>query len=311
MAEDRVVESSWSGRKLDEWLHAEFPQKSKSAWQKEVRRGRVKLDGNRVLRSNVKLKGRERVRVEGVAAPKTEVRVLHEDDDLLVVSKPAGLLTHEASERLEEETLAGLLDAGPYGPLPRLLGEERPGIVHRLDRDTSGLVLIARTEEAFEKLRVAFRERLVTKRYFALVARSEESTADSSFECTSAIGPSPGQRDKQRVDLRQGKEAQTRFEVAEELGRDFALLSCFPKSGRRHQIRVHLQALGFQLLGDPMYRVRGSKPLPKGVTRPKRHALHAAELTLRHPRTDTELNVGSPDLPADMRELAAALRRQA
>ncbi len=300
-AQDLLVPERLAGKRLDAVLAELSPGRSRAAWQKAVRRGQVRLDGRRVLRSNLRLQPGSRLQVPGQEAPvasqSPELVVLHEDDHILVLDKPAGLLTH-GTERRPEPNLAQLA-AERFGRLPLLMGEERPGIVHRLDRNTSGVIVLARTAAAMEELRGAFRERRVRKEYLALVHGRPEATG---FECDEDLGPREGHPDKQECRPRgEGKTARTGVVLEEQLG-ELSLLRCRPHSGRRHQIRVHLSARGLPIVGDPMYRPKGTPALPSGAPRLRRHALHADSLCFRHPHDGEEVAFSAP-LPGDLREV--------
>lgn len=302
--EQQEVPRELSGARLDEVLAALFPSRSKAAWQKQVRRGGVRLDGRRVLRSNLRVSSGARLRVElegGAGAGRArDLTVLHEDEHLAVVDKPAGLLTH-GNERQREETLADLA-VRQLGRLPMLMGDHRPGIVHRLDRDTSGVMVLARTPEAMEGLREAFRSRRVHKEYLAIVHGAPEPSA---FTVEEPLGPEAPGADRQCVRA-DGRPSRTRFEFVERLG-ELSVLRCLPETGRRHQIRAHLWHAGLPLLADPIYGLRKAPPLPGGATRPREHALHAARLTFEHPCAPAEIDVSAPLRP-DLLQLLERLR---
>lgn len=271
-----------SGQRLDQILAELFPERSKAALQKLVRRGKVHLDGKRILRSNVRPRPRARVRLlvgeaQDGGGP-SPLDVLHEDEHLVLVNKPAGLLTH-SNEKEQGKSLADLA-VRSLGPLPMLMGEHRPGIVHRLDRETSGLLILARTAEAMEGLRAAFRARKVRKTYQALVhGRPEEPSQSLRWD----IDGVRGHRDRQQtLPPGQGKNAETRVELLEELG-PCCLVACHPRTGRRHQIRVHLHAAGIPIVGDQIYGAKNAPPLPDGAPALRAHGLHAAGLEFDHP----------------------------
>jgi 23S rRNA pseudouridine1911/1915/1917 synthase len=216
-------------------------------------------------------------------------RILHEDEWLAVVDKPAGLVVHPARGHRGAtlvDLLGGLLGGGA--------DPERPGIVHRLDRDTSGLMLVARGEEAHRRLAAMIRAREVRREYAALVEgrpRSRAGTIDAP------LGRDHRAPEKRAVGGRGGREARTHFRVVELLASD-ALLEVRLETGRTHQVRVHLAAIGHPVAGDPKYGHSGRHGL-------RRQFLHSARLGLRHPFTGAELVLESP-LPED---LAAALER--
>jgi len=267
------IPSRYGGTRFDRALAELVPDQTRAQLQKLVRRGRVKLDGKKVLRSNLRLNGGEELLVHLPApeAPPPTVDWIHVTDDYAVADKPAGLLTHATpkSTRTSQPTLADAAVAR-FGVLPTIDEDFRPGIVHRLDRDTSGLVVIARTERALEHLRARFRAREVDKRYLALV--HGVPTADT-FASNDPIAPHPSHQDLQRV-AEDGRASHTSFEVLRRFA-SHALVECHPTTGRRHQLRVHLHALGHPIVADELYRP------PRSVDRePKlpHHALHASHL---------------------------------
>ncbi len=298
------VPPSLAGQRLDRVLEALCRERTRAQLQKLVRRGQVRLDGRRVRRSNVTVGGQAEIQIQLEApqpAAEPAVEVLHEDEHLVVVHKPAGLLTHPAP-RSEAPDVAGALSER-YGPLPTLLGEERPGIVHRLDRETSGALVVARTSEAMQGLRELFRRQAVEKIYAALVSGRPPT---EPFEVDAALEPVPGKLDRQRIARGPGgKAALTRMRTVEAFA-NHALVHCRPKSGRRHQIRVHLASLSLPVVGDKLYGTKQHRPLPGGL-RPKRQALHALGLAFRHPIDGTQVNCEAP-LPGDFASILNALR---
>ena len=238
--------------------------------------------------------------------------IVHEDEDLLVVNKPPGLVVHPAAGH-REGTLANAL----VYHRPQLQGvgaAERPGIVHRLDKDTSGLLLVAKAPAIHAALAAQFEGRQVEKRYLALVhgvPRRETGTIDA------AVGRHESDRKRMGVRTRKGREALTSYRTVERLG-DFALVELTPKTGRTHQLRVHLAHLGHPVLGDPVYggrRERARRREAAGVRRQAegespgvaRQMLHAWRLAFRHPRTGERIEVEAP-LPPDFAAALAALR---
>jgi 23S rRNA pseudouridine1911/1915/1917 synthase len=296
-----------SGKRLDLILAELFPDRSKAALQKLVRRGAVEVDGRRVLRSNIKPGPRARLtlRLDG---PETissgfELKLLHEDEAILVFDKPAGLLTHSKS-RGEEKSLSDFA-VDRFGRLPLLMGEERPGIVHRLDRETSGVIVLARTGEAMERLRSQFRAREVRKEYTAL---AHGAPLEESLELRWDIGPDEGRPDRQRrFPAGQARSAETLVELGERFG-DCSLLCCRPLTGRRHQIRVHLHAAGLPIIADKVYGAKHAPPLAQGAPRTEFHCLHASRLEFRHPQTGETVIFESP-LRDEMLTLLNWLRR--
>jgi 23S rRNA pseudouridine1911/1915/1917 synthase len=302
------VPGQMGGECLDAILAQLLPERSRAAWQKAVRRGQVRVDGKRVLRSNVRIGGGARLRIQlpasEVASDPSRLSVIHEDQDILVIDKPAGLLTH-GNEKNREESLADLV-VERYGRLPLLMGEERPGVVHRLDRQTSGVTVLARTAEAMEHLREAFRSREVRKQYLALVHGQPRS---KTLQLDWNLGPQGDHPDRQECcSGDRGKPASTKVELIEVLGEQ-SLLRCTPTTGRRHQIRVHLSAAGLPIVADELYGLRGAPDLPQGAPRLRCHALHAQVLAFRHPRTGLEVEFRA-EPPAAINELVDWLRGQ-
>lgn len=223
------------------------------------------------------------------------VPVVFADDHMLVVDKPAGMVTHPSRGHGAGTLVHGLLAGGIAG------GDdpERPGIVHRLDRDTSGLMLVARDERTHRRLARMMRERLVDRRYLALV----HGTFPPALTVDRPIGRDPRRRTRQAVVPVGGRAAVTHFHRVEQVG-DLALVEARLETGRTHQVRVHLENAGHPVLGDPVYG-RGRPDQGLG-----RQFLHAYRLGLDHPRTGEGLAFGSP-LPPDLRAALDAARTRA
>ena len=234
--------------------------------------------------------------------------ILHEDADLIVIDKPAGLVVHPAPGN-EDGTLVNALLAHCGDSLPGIGGERRPGIVHRLDKDTTGIMVVAKTEQALAKLSAAFAARDIDRAYHALVWGVP---APPNGEIEGAIGRDPRERKRMAVVARGGKPALTRYRTRR-TWLAAALVECLLATGRTHQIRVHLASAGHPVVGDPVYLRRmpaAAKALP-GPARAAlldfpRQALHAARLGFVHPRTGRALLFEKP-MPADMAALLEAL----
>jgi 23S rRNA pseudouridine1911/1915/1917 synthase len=286
----RVPESD-AGRRLDAVVAALPAVGGRTLAERLVTGGAVLVDGQRRPKSH-RLAGGEELEVElpadrELVPLELALQVVFLDEHLLVVDKPAGLVIHPSGPE-ERTTLAhGLLALGAAGGDP-----ERPGIVQRLDRDTSGLLVVARSPEAFERLAEAIRERRVERRYLALV-RGVPRSRTGRIEAP--IGRDRRDRTRQSLDTDTPREAVTWFEIRERLG-ERTLLDVRLETGRTHQIRVHLEAIGLPVCGDPTYGVAGDLGL-------ERQFLHAHRLGLEHPFTGEELDLESP-LPPD---LASAL----
>jgi 23S rRNA pseudouridine1911/1915/1917 synthase len=286
-----AVPESAAGERLDRFVAALPGVGSRAAAERLLAARAVLVDGVPRAKSH-RLEGGEEVLVEQTQEapaplPDPELRIAYEDEHLLVVDKPARVVVHPAAGHASG-TLVQALAGRAAGGDP-----ERPGIVHRLDRDTSGLMVVARTEAAYEGLRGLVKRRAIEREYLALV-RGRPRSRTGRIEA--AIGRDRRDPTRRSLDSDSPKDAVTHFEVAELLPAH-ALLRVRLETGRTHQIRVHLAAIGLPVAGDPVY----------GVPEPglKRQFLHAARLGFVHPITGGGVEVASP-LPPDLEE---ALKR--
>jgi 23S rRNA pseudouridine1911/1915/1917 synthase len=283
--------------RLDRFL-AELPEiGSRAVAERLVREGGVRVDGRARPKSH-RLEGGEELEFEppaprpsGLQPEEMDLRVPYEDEHLLVVDKPAGIVVHPARGHAEGTLVHGLLAYDVEG------GDEtdRPGIVHRLDRDTSGLLVVARSPEAHRRLQEMVRRREVTREYLALVVgrpRSRRGTIDAP------IGRDRHDPLRHSLDTDTPREAVTHFEIEREL-QGYTLLCVTLETGRTHQIRVHLAAIDLPVAGDPAY----GRP---GVLGLERQFLHAARLAFDHPFTGERIDVSS-ELPDDLRQALATL----
>lgn len=290
------------GERLDAVLAKVWSQYSRSRLQGWLREGRVRVDGRECADARRRTFSGERLELDPGALPEDTVhapqdiplRVVFEDDTVIVIDKPAGLVVHPGNGVPDGTLLNALLFRWP-----ELARVPRAGIVHRLDKDTSGLLVIARTVEAQTDLVRQLQARTVSRRYFAVVAGSVG--ADGTVDA--AIGRHPVQRIRMAVVQAGGKPARTHYFVRERL-RDATLVECRLETGRTHQIRVHMAHIGHSLLGDEVYA-------PRNVAeRFSRQALHAWRLGLVHPRSGEEVGWEVP-LPADLVALLDSLRAAA
>jgi 23S rRNA pseudouridine1911/1915/1917 synthase len=305
------IAADHAGLRLDQALARALPQYSRARLQGWIEDGAVRVDGL-VPRPRDKVHGGERVRIEarlepetGVAPEKMPVDVVFKDRALLVIDKPAGLVVHpgagNASHTLQNALLA--LDA-------KLALVPRAGLVHRLDKDTSGLMIVARTPESHAALTAQIAAREIERRYVAVC--TGVMTAGGTVD--EPIGRHRSQRIRMAV-RGDGREAVTHYRVVKRF-RGHTLVNAQLETGRTHQIRVHLAHIGFPVVGDPVYG--GRKRLPRGATpqllsmleRFKRQALHAAHLKLAHP-TSGEMVEWEAPLPTDMQQLVATLEADA
>jgi 23S rRNA pseudouridine1911/1915/1917 synthase len=284
-----------AGARLDRLLAARREIASRARAERLLADGLVKVDGARRSKSH-RVEGGEEIAVELPPAPELEaepmeIPVVWDDDHLLVVDKPAGIVVHPAGRQTSGTLVHGLLELGAEG------GEEdRPGLVHRLDRDTSGLMVVARSAEAHRRLQALIRRRAVERRYLALVRGTPRSRTG---RIEAPIGRDRHDRTRHSLDTATPRDAVTRFELRERL-RHHALLEVVLDTGRTHQIRVHLEAIGLPVSGDPVYGVRGDLGL-------ERQFLHAHRLRFEHPFTGEHVDVRSP-LPEELEDALARAR---
>ena len=235
--------------------------------------------------------------------------ILHEDRHIIVLDKPAGLVVHPAPGN-EDGTLVNALLAHCGDDLPGIGGERRPGIVHRLDKDTSGIMVVAKTEQSLATLSAAFAARDIDRRYIAL---AWGAPAPPAGDIEGDIGRDPRDRKRMAIVTRNGKHALTHYQTTRTWFPAAALLDCKLATGRTHQIRVHLASIGHPLVGDPAYlrRIPAAAKSLAPATRAAlldfpRQALHAATLGFRHPASGAPMTFQRP-IPADMQALVAIL----
>ena len=304
------LEPSHAGWRLDRALADAVPTLSRERLKTLIKSGALEA-GSRPMRDpSTKVAGNESFLL-AVPQPRAAhnvpqdipLRVIFEDEHLLVVDKPAGLVVHPAAGN-PDGTLVNALLHHCGGSLSGIGGVARPGIVHRIDKDTSGLLVVAKTDVAHEGLAKQFAAHSIERRYLALVngvPRMAEGTVDAPLARSST-----NRKKISIVEAGRGKRAVTHWRRLQIL-REAALVECRLETGRTHQVRVHMASLGHPLLGDPVYGHSGknSRELLKSLIF-HRQALHAAELGFSHPVTKQRLSFGS-EMPADMQELFTAL----
>lgn len=305
---DIVIGEQQSGQRLDQALAGLLPDYSRSRIQQWIREGAVRLEGASPRpRDKVACGQQVTIRAEleeaaQVTAEPIPLRILYEDHHLLVIDKPAGLVVHPGAGNRE-----GTLQNALLHHAPQLAELPRAGIVHRLDKDTSGLMVVARSLSAHTALVAQLQARSVRREYLALVNGCP--VAGGTVEAP--IGRHPRDRKRMAV-LERGRPAVTHYRVEERLPAH-TLLRCFLETGRTHQIRVHLAYVGYPLVGDPAYG--GRLRLPPQATEGQRQALrtfqrqalHATRLALDHPGSGERMSWHAP-LPDDMAALLACLR---
>lgn len=309
------VRPEQEGFRLDRVLAELFPDHSRSALARLVTEGHVLVDTVVVEKVSHRVSSGSTIRVEfpppvtaAIESQDIPITILHEDEDIVVIDKPAGLVVHPAAGHRDQTLVNALLFH--ISDLSGVGGELRPGIVHRLDKETSGVMVIAKHDEAHRKLTAAWNTDAVRKEYLALVygtPRESKGTIDA------AIGRDPRDRKRMAVVRSGGRQAITDYEVVERL-RGVSLVRCRLRTGRTHQIRVHMKHLGHPIVGDPVYsgpQWRGipDKQSQKALSGFGRQALHAARLTITHPRSGDRM-VFEAAIPPDLAELIAFLRER-
>ncbi|HUC29087.1 MAG TPA: RluA family pseudouridine synthase [Candidatus Acidoferrum sp.] len=313
-----------AGKRLDQFLTAVLSEVSRARVQQLIRDGKILLNGA-PAKASLKLRGGEGITILGPAArpplrasaEDIPLDILYEDDDLAIINKPAGMMVHAGAGATDDQRNRGTLVNAllhHFGSLSAVGGEMRPGIVHRLDKETSGLIVVAKNDEAHRKLAAQFARREVKKTYIALVhgwLKKDRGTIAAS------ISRDRVRRTRMTTRLAGGREAVSHYEVVQRLDTPFGkftLARVKIDTGRTHQIRVHLASLGHPVVSDKLY---GAPPEVKSRTKNStgpsislsRNFLHAAELQLTHPRTGESIALTSP-LPRELRTFLATLEGQ-
>ena len=310
----RTVGAADTGMRLDAFLAKQAEVGGRSYARRLLDRGFVQVDGASARPSHPLAVGQTVAFTLDPSRqfdpllpdlPLPAVPVLYDDPWLCAIDKPVGLAAHPPEDRsVRAHTVASWARAR-FGDLPSPEDEGRPGIVHRLDRDTSGVMVVGKTQAAFDSLRAQWKAHAVVKEYRCIVFGAPRFHSDWIER---AIASDPAKPDRMTVVDEGGRESQTYYEVVERF-RGFAHVRCLPKTGRTHQIRVHMTSIGHSLVGDRVYRSRARQHdgLPADAPDPRRQCLLAHRLSLRHPQTEEPLVFEAP-LPADMQQLLTWLR---
>ncbi len=307
----RAVSGDEAGLRLDRWFHRHFPELGHGALQKLLRTGQVRIDGKRAEAGD-RVEPGQTVRLPpGVTAappPMAKVRpppsdrdaaeiqrlVIHRDAEVIALDKPPGLAVQGGTGT--ERHVDGMLDALRFGY------DERPRLVHRLDKDTSGLLLIARTAQAAKRLGESFRDRETEKLYWAVVV-GVPPRPEGAIDLPLAKRPGARDRETMQVDRENGQKALTHFRELDRAGKRAALLALWPRTGRTHQLRVHCAAIGCPILGDRKYG--GEEASLSAVADARRLHLHARRIALPHPSGKGELVVEAEPPPHFRRTVEA------
>jgi 23S rRNA pseudouridine1911/1915/1917 synthase len=305
-----------AGKRLDQFLALRLDSVSRARVQQLISEEKV-LVNNTTAKASLKLHGGERISVLGEAqrpplramAEDIPLDIVYEDADLAVINKPAGMMVHVGAGATEDQRNRGTLVNAllhHFASLSSVSGELRPGIVHRLDKATSGLIVVAKNDDSHRKLAAQFARREAKKTYMALVhgrVKADQGTVSKS------ISRDPVRRIRMTTRLSGGRQAITHYRVVRRMDSafgKFTLLEVKIETGRTHQIRVHLASLGHPVVGDATYgaprQIRG----PAGAMSLPRNFLHAAELELRHPRTGETIELKS-ELPEELQEFLGKL----
>jgi 23S rRNA pseudouridine1911/1915/1917 synthase len=291
--------------RADRWA-ADLSGLSRSHVQRLISEGRLTVGGLPVKANTILPAGTELwldvpppAPAEPVAQPEIQVQVVYEDDDLLIVNKPAGLVVHPSPGHADGTLVNALLGRGEALAPGGIAGVQRPGIVHRLDRDTSGLLMVARSDAAQASLQAQLKARRVKKTYLALVAGAVSAAAG---RIEAPIGRDPGRRTRMAV-VPSGRAATTGYRVRERFN-GWTYLELDLVTGRTHQIRVHLEAIGHPVAGDQLYGTGTSRRGPDGL---ERLFLHAWRLELTSPSSGRLIRAEAP-VPPKLEEVLAGLR---
>lgn len=297
-----TVEKEQEGMRLDQFLAAELTEHSRSYIQKLIKEGRVMVNdkamkpGGRIQADDKILMTVPPLQELSVLPEEMDLDILYEDEDVILINKPKDMVVHPCPGRYSGTLVNGLL-AHCQDNLSGINGVLRPGIVHRIDKDTTGVLVVCKTDLAHRSLAEQLKEHSITRKYEAIVYNNipeEEGTVDAP------IGRNPSDRKKMAVEYKNGKRAVTHYRVIDHLNHQFNHIECQLETGRTHQIRVHMASIGHPLLGDEIYGPRNGR---KGL---EGQCLHARVLGFVHPRTGEYMEFEAP-LPEYFKELLRKL----
>lgn len=312
-----VVASESAGLRLDQFLASQLPNTSRARVQQLIAQEKALVNG-KIEKPSYRIQERDSLEIVGdvarlplrAMAEEIPLEIIYEDDDLAVVNKPAGMMVHAGAGATDDDRNRGTLVNAllhHFGKLSSVGGELRPGIVHRLDKETSGLIVVAKNDSAHRKLAEAFSRRQVKKAYIALV---HGSVKQGRGTISTSISRDVNRRTRMTTRRSGGREAVTHYEVESRIESSygkFTLLRVTIETGRTHQIRVHLASIGHPVVGDALYdapreiAAKGKPPISLA-----RNFLHAAELRFDHPRADRALNFSAP-MPEQLKQFLGTL----
>lgn len=295
-----TINEETKGMRIDKYL-VEKLDISRAVIQKLIKEEKINVNGNQV-KANHKLALLDEVNVleikqeqKAIEAEKMDLDIVYEDEDVIVVNKPSNMVVHPAVGNFSGTLVNGLMYHTKN--LSTVSGDDvRPGIVHRIDKDTSGLLMVAKNNNAHEKLAEQLRDKTTTRKYIALV---HGNIIEDEGEIHAPIGRDVYDRKKMAITVKNSKSAETHFRVIERF-EHYTLIECTLKTGRTHQIRVHMKYIGYPIVGDPMYG-------PRKTIDTKGQALHAKTLGFIHPSTGEYMEFDS-ELPQEFQETLAKVR---
>lgn len=294
-----TVKNKDEGKRIDKYLAKHFKDLSRSFIQKLIKEKEIKVN-NKVVDKSYKINNNDFIKLKikekesDIKAVAMKLDIVYEDQDIIVINKDSDRVVHPAPGHYNDTLVNGLLDY--VDNLSAINGIKRPGIVHRLDKDTSGLLIVAKNDKSHKNLAKQFKARTVDKYYFALV---EGNLAYKKGKIDAPIGRDPNNRKKMAVRKHRSKNAISRFKIIEEF-KNYTLVEVKIETGRTHQIRVHFSYLGHPVVGDKKYGSRN-------YLNAKRQLLHARKLIIKHPRTGEKM-VFKAELKDDFKEILAELR---
>lgn len=291
-----IIDESHDGERIDKALASIYPERSRSYFQQVVQMGLVQINGHVTEKAKVKVVTGDVIIYEALPEEESEIlpvdlplEIVYQDSELAVINKARGMVVHPAAGHYDDTLVNALLFH--LKDLSSINGVVRPGIVHRLDKDTSGLLVVAKTNESHLALSEQLQDKTLYREYLAIV---HGEVKDDVFIVDMPIGRSTADRKKMST-REDGRAARTHVKVLDR-NKDYTLLSCLLETGRTHQIRVHLEAVGYPIVGDPMYG-RKSDKFGLGV-----QMLHARKLGLMHPVTNEEMFFEAP-IPKDFADV--------